>query len=81
VRTLYTSSDVDEKTAILRRYNVAYVVVGDLERRYPRADNDCTSTGNDAGIAAFAEMTGTTLDVAFSSGGTTIFRVFPVAAA
>jgi YYY domain-containing protein len=81
VRTLYTSSDVDEKSAILHRYNVAYVVVGDLERRYPRADNDCTSTGNDAGIAAFAEMTGTTLDVAFSSGGTTIYQVLPVVAA
>ena len=28
-----------------------------------------------------AEMTGTTLDIAFSSGGTTIYRVLPVAAA
>src|SRR5262249_36612089 len=50
VRTLYTSSDVAEKTAILRRYNVAYVIVGDLERLYPMANNECTPTGSAAGI-------------------------------
>ncbi|MBA3450974.1 MAG: glycosyltransferase family 39 protein, partial [Chloroflexia bacterium] len=32
VRTLYTSGDPVEKTTILRRYNVEYVVVGDVER-------------------------------------------------
>ena len=42
VRSLYTSPDIDEKASILRRYNVEYVVVGDLERIYPIADNECT---------------------------------------
>lgn len=78
VRTLYTSPDVAEKTSILRRYNVEYVVVGDLERLYPEGDNDCTPTGSAAGINAFADMVGTVLEVAFQSTGTTIYRVLPI---
>jgi YYY domain-containing protein len=78
VRTLYTSSDIDEKAAILRRYNVEYVVVGDLERVYPVANNECTPSGSKAGIEAFDAMVGTTLEVAHASRGTTIYRVLPV---
>ena len=78
VKTLYTSPDPDEKAAILRKYNVEYVVVGDLERVYPVNDNDCTPTGSPAGIEAFDAMVGTTLEVAHASRGTTIYRVLPV---
>ena len=78
VRTLYTSPDIDEKASILRRYNVEYVVVGDLERVYPIADNECTPSGSEAGIEAFDAMVGTTLEVAHASRGTTIYRVLPV---
>jgi len=78
VRTLYTSTDIDEKESILRRYNVEYVVVGDLERVYPLNDNDCTPSGSQAGIEAFDAMVGATLKVAHSSRGTTIYRVLPV---
>ncbi len=78
VRTLYTSPDIDEKASILRRYNVEYVVVGDLERIYPIADNECTPSGSEAGIEAFDAMVGTTLEVAHASRGTTIYRVLPV---
>ena len=78
VRSLYTSPDIDEKASILRRYNVEYVVVGDLERVYPIADNECTPSGSEAGIEAFDAMVGTTLEVAHASSGTTIYRVLPV---
>jgi uncharacterized membrane protein len=80
VRTLYTSPDVDEKASILRRYNVEYVVVGDLERVYPVANNECSPSGSQAGIEAFDAMVGTTLEVAHASRGTTIYRVLPVRA-
>lgn len=78
VRTLYTSPDTSEKASILRRYNVEYVVVGDLERVYPIANNECTPSGSQAGIAAFDAMVGTTLEVAHASRGTTIYRVLPL---
>jgi uncharacterized membrane protein len=78
VETLYTSIDTDEKASILRRYNVEYVVVGELERIYPIANNECTPTGSEAGIEAFAAMVGATLEVAHQSRGTTIYRVLPV---
>lgn len=77
VRALYTSSDVAEKLAILRRYNVEYVIVGDLERLYPIANNECSPTGSAAGIAAFDEMVGDSLEVAHAEQGTIIYRVLP----
>ena len=80
VRTLYTSADVAEKVAILRKYNVAYVVVGDLERVYPTPNNECTPGGSDAGIAAFNQMVGVSLEQVFSEDGTTIYRVLPASA-
>ncbi|MBA2596406.1 MAG: glycosyltransferase family 39 protein [Chloroflexia bacterium] len=80
VRTLFTSGDIAEKVLILRRYNVAYVIVGDVERVYPIANNECSPTGTAAGIAAFDAMVGSTLEVAHSSGGTTIYRVLPLGA-
>jgi uncharacterized membrane protein len=78
VRTLYTSPDIDEKVFILRHYNVEYVVVGELERIFPVANNECTPSGSQAGIDAFDAMVGTTLEVAHASRGTTIYHVLPV---
>jgi uncharacterized membrane protein len=75
VRRLYLSADPAEKEEILRRYDVAYVVVGDLERIYPAADNSCEPTGSASGIAAFEHMVGTSLEVAFTADGATIYRV------
>ncbi len=79
VRTLYTSADPAKKLAILRKYDVAYVIVGDVERRYPVPDNDCTPQGSAAGIAAFDQLVPTALAPVFSEAGTTIYRVLPPA--
>ena len=73
VRTLYSSTDQQVKEALIDKYRIEYVVVGDLERRYP-ADN-CHSTDNSEGIAAFGPLVGTDLEVAFVSGETTVYRV------
>jgi uncharacterized membrane protein len=81
VRTLYTSPDPAAKLAILRKYDVQYVIVGDLERVYPAADNDCTPQGSADGIAAFDQMVGTSLEQVFAANGTTIYRVVPAGAA
>ena len=78
VDLLYNSPDPREKERILRKYDVAYVVVGDLERIYPVANNECSATGSAAGIAALESMVGTTLEVAFRHQGTVVYRVLPV---
>jgi hypothetical protein len=85
LRRLYGSSSVDEKLAIIDRYDIHYIVVGDLERSYPVVyGNDCVPMSEvpqyaeldlDAGIATFEQMEGETLEVAFRSGDTVVYRV------
>jgi uncharacterized membrane protein len=78
MRLLYTTPDPAVKLQILRRYNVEYVVVGDLERMYPTVQgNDCVDSGSAEGIAAFDQMVGKNLEIAFQNGSTTVYRVLP----
>jgi uncharacterized membrane protein len=74
VRTLYDSADIDEKREILLKYNVRYVIVGDVERDTNYSGQLYASPD---GIAAFNKMVGSTLEVAFKSGSTTVYRVIP----
>jgi len=74
VHELYASLDPGGKLEILRRYNVEYVVVGEVEREWEWLEQPYAPA---AGVAAFDEMVGTTLDIVFQQGGTTIFRVRP----
>jgi uncharacterized membrane protein len=78
MRLLYTTPDPAVKLQILRRYNVEYVIVGDLERTYPTVQgNDCVASGSAEGIAAFDQMLGKNLEIAFQKGTTTVYRVLP----
>ncbi|MBA3642701.1 MAG: glycosyltransferase family 39 protein [Chloroflexia bacterium] len=78
VRWLYATPDVDEKVSILRRYNVEYVIVGSLERLgIEPSGNDCLATERADGIAAFDRMVGESLEVAFASNQTVLYRVLP----
>jgi YYY domain-containing protein len=78
MRLLYTTPDPAVKLQILRRYNVEYVIVGDLERMYPTVQgNDCVDSGSAEGIAAFDQMVGKNLEIAFQKGSTTVYRVLP----
>jgi YYY domain-containing protein len=72
VERLYATGSVGEKLAILDEYDVSYIVVGDLERFWTR-DGDPYST--EEGIAAFDEMVGESLRVAFEHGDTTVYQV------
>ncbi len=79
VRWLYATPDVDEKVSILRRYNVEYVIVGSLERLgIEPSGNDCLATERADGIAAFDRMVGESLEVAFASNQTVLYRVLPL---
>jgi YYY domain-containing protein len=78
VHDLYASVDTETKLAILRKYDVRFVVVGQLERAYPEiAGNDCVPTNPVAGIAAFDRMIGSSLEIVFQSGSTVLYRVLP----
>jgi YYY domain-containing protein len=60
VRTFYTAADPQTAAAVLQKYHVTHVVVGDMERRtYPTAGN----------VARFPFLE------PVSPGGTTIYRV------
>jgi uncharacterized membrane protein len=76
LHTLYTDADIGEKQAVIDRYGIDYIVVGELERAYPRLEgSSCTPDGSSAGIAAFEEMVGSRLRVAFQVGNTVVYRV------
>jgi uncharacterized membrane protein len=74
VRTLYDSPDIATKMEILRRYDVEYVVLGDVERMTEFAGEPYASP---EGLAAFEQMVGDQLDIAFQSNGTTVYKVRP----
>jgi hypothetical protein len=78
VQDLYTSGDAQVKLEIIRRYDVRYVVVGQLEQSYPLINgNGCVPTNPTDGIATFNHMIGSSLEIAFQHGTTTIYRVLP----
>jgi len=76
VETLYDSTDPKDKLDILREYGVEYVVVGTLERQLTDGGRPMV---NQAGLATFDAMVGESLEVAFTHGQTTIYRVLPAA--
>lgn len=79
VRTLYTSTDAATKLSILRRYGVEYVIVGSLERLNISVGQggECVADPRPQSILVFDQMVGSSLEIAFQQGGTTIYRVLP----
>jgi uncharacterized membrane protein len=72
VRTLYDSTSTGVKLQILQKYDVQYVIVGDVER-YSVIGNVPYASAD--GIAEFDTMVGHGLEIAFQSGTTTVYRV------
>ena len=71
VERAYSTSDPREALAVLRKYDVSYVYVGELERLYYPPE----------GLATFAAMAQEgTLTTAYESAGVTIYRVGPPSA-
>jgi YYY domain-containing protein len=63
IRTLYTAHDIAGASAVLAKYGVTYVYVGDLEQQ----------TFGSAGLAKFERF----MDPVFRQGGVTIYRRRP----
>lgn len=70
---LYNTTDPQEKLAILHKYGVEYVIVGDVERMWPYPNGAPYASA--AGLAVFQEMVGSSLEIAFQKDGTTVYRV------
>jgi uncharacterized membrane protein len=76
MRQLYSSSDPAIKRELIAKYGIDYIIVGQTERIYPQIQgNDCLATDISAGIAAIEQMVGTDLEVAYTHGTTTVYRV------
>jgi uncharacterized membrane protein len=72
VRKLYDSPDPEAKLGIIAKYGVEYVIVGDVERK---TIIDGERYASEAGLKAFDEMVGRSLQIAFRAGTTTVYRV------
>lgn len=83
VRELYSTTDLEHKRWLLRRYRVRYVIVGDVERRwrinppFAGAQAKAEPYASEAGLAAFEQLEGTLLRRVFQSGSTVIYEVLP----
>lgn len=74
LRDLYNTTDPARKLSIIEQYGVEYIVVGDVERFSidPATDRPFASP---TGLDSFSSMVGTSLEVAFASGETVVYRV------
>jgi len=74
VKTLYESTNAETATALLKKYDIRWVIVGDQERvRYggcQPSGNSCSATPT-PGFAKFKDM----LPLAFQQGAVAIYRV------
>ena len=78
VHTVYNDTSLPSKLEMLRRYDVRYVIVGDVERYWNSADNPAPYASA-AGLDAFNALVGNGLTVAFESGHTRVYEVTPFA--
>lgn len=78
IREIYNATDPIRKLELLRRYDVRYVIVGDVERYWNSAE-DTTPYASPEGLATFDAMLGDDLTLAFESGTTRVYEVTPFA--
>ena len=67
VRTLYSTTNREDALKLLRKYQVEYIYVGELERHfYPQQ-----------GLQKFELMLGTDLELVYTNQAVQIYRVLP----
>jgi uncharacterized membrane protein len=74
VHTLYNTTNLELKLDLLRRYQVRYVVVGDVERLWNTPEQPRPYAGA-AGLRAFDDLVGHGLELVFESGHTKLYEV------
>jgi uncharacterized membrane protein len=66
--TIYTTPDPNQALALLHRYHVRYIYVGDLEKQL-------YGSVSPQGLAKFSQMVGTSLQIVYQRLGVTIYEV------
>jgi YYY domain-containing protein len=81
IRETYQTTDLERKHYLIRKYDVEYVVVGDVERFTIVGDyeegNEPDYYADQDGLAAFDEMEEGIVSRVFDSGNTVVYRVQP----
>ncbi|HVB64232.1 MAG TPA: DUF2298 domain-containing protein [Nitrolancea sp.] len=83
LHTLYNSTDVATKRALIDQYGIRFIIVGDVEREWEPDPGFAGIFAGDqpyasvAGLATLDAMVGTDLRIAFKSGDTTVYEVIP----
>jgi len=72
---LYNSTDPARKLDLLSKYNVEYIIVGEVERKTLLAGSNNRPYASEAGLVAFESMVGDSLEIAFQSGETVVYQV------
>ena len=67
IGSFYTTTDVQQAEDFLKRYNVRYIIVGQLERAEYQG----------AGLLKFVQFDGQLWDAVYREGGTVIYQVRP----
>jgi len=65
VRAIYDTTDVNQALDLLRKYNVRYIIVGQMERAYY----------DPQGLAKFDRMVGQELELVYENPGVRIYRL------
>jgi len=74
VKAIYNETDAVRKLEMLRRYNVRFIIVGDVERLWNTPEQPDHYASSD-GLAAFDTLIGSGLSLVFTSGSTSIYEV------
>ncbi len=66
VRAIYDTTDINQAIDLLRKYNVRYIIVGQMERAYY----------NPQGLVKFDQMVGGQLELVYENPGVKIYRMW-----
>ncbi len=83
IREIYRTASIERKRLLLQTYDVRYIIVGDVERRwtieppFAGATDPYEHYASPEGLAAFDRMVGTDLRVVLRSGQTIVYEVTP----
>lgn len=65
VKTMYDTNNIEVFTNLVKKYNIRYIYIGELEKAYY----------NPAGLSKFSQLTGNLLSIVYQNPGVTIYKI------